>query len=369
VNFVPNSGELSANEIALGSYISRAQAAGANGSLVPLVAPIVLQPTMSGLAEAYDAAAPSTTLALESTALLGNLTFSDALLGCRDASLVSDDECSWGQLGGATQTQFAASNAVGFAGSSSGFSGGYERRSSGGPWSVGAGLRYAAETLGTDGGASSTGAGVSAGLVVERNLGAATSLATSVTGGSGVYATSRTPILGDPTLRSSGNAHTTFGGLHVRLTRRFTRDATTTLAPFVDAGVTLVKGGALTETGAGGADAQLNAHAQTYASLESGVHLEHASWLHGTAVRPALDLSVTQLAGNRLTTVSGTLAGAPAGTAPFVLSNKLDPTILKIAPSLTIAQKNQLDFRVGASYGVSAGSHAFNAFVQIGKKL
>ncbi len=78
---------------------------------------------------------------------------------------------------------------------------------------------------------------------------------------------------------------------------------------------------------------------------------------------------MTQLAGNRLTTVSGTLAGAPAGTAPFVLSNKLDPTIFKIAPSLTIAQKNQLDLRVGASCGVSAGSHTFNAFVQIGKKL
>jgi hypothetical protein len=67
--------------------------------------------------------------------------------------------------------------------------------------------------------------------------------------------------------------------------------------------------------------------------------------------------------------VSGTFAGAAPSVAPFVLTNKLDRTQLNIAPSLTVSRPNSLDVRLGAGYAVSSGSHGFNAFIQIGKKL
>jgi hypothetical protein len=76
-----------------------------------------------------------------------------------------------------------------------------------------------------------------------------------------------------------------------------------------------------------------------------------------------------QVLGNPQSSVSGSFAGAPAGIAPFTLTNRVDRTFLKLTPSLTVSHANSLDVRVGASYAVSAGSRGFNAFLQIGKRL
>ncbi|GAC1416405.1 MAG: hypothetical protein NVSMB64_26630 [Candidatus Velthaea sp.] len=82
--------------------------------------------------------------------------------------------------------------------------------------------------------------------------------------------------------------------------------------------------------------------------------------LHSATLRPALDLSVTQFTGNTQSNLTGSLAGV----APFALTDRLDRTLFKIAPSLTVSRHNWFHFSVGAHYDVSAGAHTFNAFVQ-----
>jgi hypothetical protein len=301
--------------------------------------------------------------------MLGTLDFSDALLGCGngDAAAIDGENCNWGRLGDLHRSQTASADAVGFSRDSTGLAAGYQRASADGRWVVGGGLQYDAASLGTSGSGSLTGSDVQAGVVIKRNLGNASAVSGSVVAGGGSYATTRAGSLTNGLVTSNGVAKIGYAAAHLRASHEFHRDASF-VAPYVDVGTTRVSVGALNESGSGALNANLLAHAQTFTTAQSGLHLETATRLRDAVLKPSLDLSATQFVGSTQNAVSGTFAGAPA-VAGYTLTNRVDRTLLRIAPALTIAQPNRLDIRVGGAYNVSSGSHGFSAFVQIGKKF
>lgn len=369
IDFARGGHGLSSNQLALGSYLGRIQTAGGGADLASLMTRVIAQPTFAALGATYDAISPAATLPLQSSALLGTLDFSDALLGCGrdDLSSESTNGCNWGRLGDLHRAQTASADTVGFARSSTGFGAGYERSAGDGRWTVGGGLQYDAATLGASGGSSLTGSDVQAGVVVKRKLSAAL-ISGSIVAGAGTYATTRPGSLVDANITSNGTAKLTYGGAHLRAAHAFAGRGTT-FAPFVDLGVTRVKVGALAESGGGSLDANLAGRAQTFATAQSGVRVETTKWSHATAFHTSLDASVTQFLGNTQSAASGRFDGAPAGVAPFVLTDRVDRTLFRFVPSLTISQPNRIDVRLGATYEVSARSHGFNPFVQVGKRF
>ena len=58
-----------------------------------------------------------------------------------------------------------------------------------------------------------------------------------------------------------------------------------------------------------------------------------------------------------------------ANAFPVIKDLCVDRTAFDVRPSLELSVKNKLDLRLGADYGFSSRTHAFGAYVQIGKKI
>jgi hypothetical protein len=63
------------------------------------------------------------------------------------------------------------------------------------------------------------------------------------------------------------------------------------------------------------------------------------------------------------------LAGAPAGVAPFVLSNTMDRTYFGLTPSLEITNNDKFGVRISGTYNFSASTHSLGTYVQFTTKL
>lgn len=370
IDFAPRAkGALGANDVAFGEYVNRIQNAGSTTTLQPLAAGAFAQPSLGALQRYYAQATPSGTLAASPAALQTNLDFSGAMLGCRNGDrLASNESCSWGALGSQHAEQKGAYGSVGYAQSMSGVSSGFQRAIRDGRTLVGAALRYDTGALDAIAGQQLKGDAINVGVLAKRLIGRDGSVSASIVAGSANYASTRTPPVGGVHATAHGNQHTSYVGAHLRAERAIERGATT-LTPFVDVGATRVNAGALDETGAGALDVRVGAHSETFATMQTGVSLATVRHAGSTTLRPALELSVTELVGNARSATSAALDGAPTGVAPFVLTNTLDRTRFNLGPSLSISQKNKLDVKVGGAYQFSGASHNLAGYVQIGKKI
>jgi hypothetical protein len=326
-------------------------------------------PDLPALQSAYARLTPSGTLAPSASALATNLDFSKAMLGCRGGSaLASNENCSWGSLGSGHSEQTATFGSVGYTQSMTGVSAGFQRAIRDSRTLIGAALRYDTGSLDANNAQSLTASALDVGVLAKRLVGQSGALSASLVAGTASYASTRTPLLSTALTSAHGNQKTTFVAAHLRAEQGFATGSTT-FKPFVDVGATRINTSGLRETGADTLDAIVAPHSESFTTVETGVSLQTQRHAGATTLRPTLEVSVTQLVGNAQSSADATLAGAPAGVAPFVLTNRLDRTRFNVAPSLEIEQRNKLDVRVGGTYRFSAGSHSFGGYVQIGKKI
>ena len=141
------------------------------------------------------------------------------------------------------------------------------------------------------------------------------------------------------------------------------------ITPYVDLGLTSVNVGALDESGAGAFDENVAAHRELFPTIASGLRYERIVRRGANAFHFTLDASVTQLLGNAQATTTAALAGAPAGVAPFTLSNAMDHTYFGLAPSLEVTHNDRFGIRLSATDNFSAGTHSLGTYVQFTTKL
>ncbi|HEY0798910.1 MAG TPA: autotransporter outer membrane beta-barrel domain-containing protein, partial [Candidatus Baltobacteraceae bacterium] len=357
---------LQANQLALGGYFNGIQSAGSSPKFATLMTTAFSAPDVPSLQGFYTGLTPAGALAPSASALVNNLDFSNALLGCNNGSSLASAGCTWGTFGETHGSQMASFGGIGFAQSMSGVSAGYEHAMSGRTLMGGA-LRYDTGSLSADGNQSLSGNAYTLGLVAKQLVGTNDAISANVIGGAANYASLRTPGLAGATA-ATGNETTTYVGAHVRAEREV-HTGTMTMRPFVDLGMTRVNASALNETGADVLDAKVAAHGETFTTAQSGISLEGLWHSAAMTLQPSLDFSVTQLLGNAQSSTLATLAGAPSGVAPFVLANTFDRTRFSLVPSIRIFEKNNIDLRLSGGYQFSDSWHSFGADAQISKHL
>ena len=153
-------------------------------------------------------------------------------------------------------------------------------------------------------------------------------------------------------MTANGTQTLSYLGTHLRAERRFGGDVRA-ITPFVDLGLTHVNVGSLFESGAAQLNERVAAYHGVFPTVTSGVRLENSKRFGATMVRGALDFSITQPRQCGYVH-DGEPAGAPAGVAPFIVSNTLDRTRFGIAPSLQLTRDNKTSVRIGALYNFSS---------------
>ena len=366
VNYAPTVGRmLNANDLSFGNYIGAIQTAGSAPALASFMSSVFGVPTIPKLKTFYDRFTPGGSVALGSSALFNNLQFSDEMLRCPSDGVVTQaGNCAWARLGAENSRESGSFSSVGFGENGTGFAYGTEHRIGDGATSVGAAIHYTKDGLfDGDSGTSLSGNGVEAGITASRMRHDGIRLSADFLAGEGQYKSVRQ--IGYPTLitTASGTQAISYIGAHLRAEKRF---GTTLRAvtPFVDAGMTHVNVGALFESGAGLMNENVNAYRAVYPTITSGVRLEDSKRFRGSMLHGSLSLSLTQLVGNPQAMTTATLQGAPAGVAPFAVTNLIDRTQFGVAPALDIVRGNKANIRIGASYNFSKHAHSGGAYVE-----
>ena len=372
IDYAPRTGQtLGTNDVAFGSYLGRIQTAGSTPSLAPVMTMAFALPDLPSLQKYYARLDPSGTLAASSNALQTNLDFSSAMLGCKNGDgnhLVSNTNCSWGSLGAESGNQKAGFGSVGYSQSMTGVSTGFQRTIGNGSTLVGAALQYHSGALDADAGQALTGDTVDVGILAKHRIDAKDYVSASIVGGTENFESTRSLDVASGMTTATGNQRTTYVGAHLRAERAIDLGSTS-ITPYVDLGATHVGTSALDDSGAGALDVHVAPHAELYTTAQTGVSLSMVKQWASTTLRPAIDLSATELIGNAQSGTTASLDGSPAGVAPFALSNNLDRTRFNIGPSISISRGNKLDVKIGGTYDVSAGAHDFSGYVQIGTKI
>jgi hypothetical protein len=372
INYAPTTGGLlNGNDLNFGDYIGRIQTAGSTPKLASFMSTVFAIPTVSDLKDFYDRFSPDTSVALSSAALLSNLQFSDAMLNCHaDGNFTQQSNgCNWGTIGAQTSGQNASSTSGGFAQNAMDFSAGFEHRIGNGLTSVGAAVHYADGSL-TDSDAATTltGGTLSAGFSASHVLNNGIVLSADLFGGEGHYLSGRAVGYPALTTQATGTQELSFIGTHLRADRYF-GTSVSSVTPYVDLGLTQVNVGGLDESGAGVFDENVAAHHDVLPTVAVGAQFEKLFHRKATQFRLALNASATQLLGNAQSLTTATLAGAPAGVAPFVLSNTMDRTYFGLTPSLEITNNDKFGVRISGTYNFSASTHSLGTYVQFTTKL
>ena len=372
VNYGPTrGGVLNADDVAFGGYLGRIALAGGSSNFNTLMKLVFAIPTLPELRDFYERLSPSGSLALSSAALLSNLDFSSAMLSCRDRTgFAATGNCSWGTLDETASQQSATFAGLGYTQHGTGFSTGYQRAVGDGRTSFGAAIRYGDSALGDDSaGSSYSGSGVDAGVLLKRVGEGGTAISASLVGGASGFTSTRAVAYPASAVTASGKQNLWYAGAHLRAERTVLQTGKTSITPFVDFGATRVTSGTLDENGAGIFNARIAPNSQTFSTLQSGASFQSTGNLGALPLRASLDFSLTQIVGNNQVFSNATLAGAPAGVAPFAMSSAIGRTHFDLAPSLSVLRKNGLDIRLGGRYDFSASSHSLGGYLQVGTRL
>ena len=335
-----------------------------------MISTIFAQRDAASLKNVYSTLVPTAGVALAGSTLSSNLAFSNQLLGCRaEGGATATHNCTWGLLGVANNgSQHESFDSAGYSQSGSTFAVGGQRLLGNGATLLAGGIQYGRHTLSGTFGQRLSGNAFAAGLALKFALARDTTIAAALTAGSSNYTSTRSLASVAGAQTATGDQGGSFAAAHLRADRQL-HSGDIRIDPFIDAGVTRFRSGELVEREAGPYDVTVAPHQETFVTVQSGVSLQAVKPLGRTLLAAGLDLSLTQVVGNAHGTTTATLAGAPAGIAPFLIRSRVNRTTLNMAPSLELFQKNGLDVKVGAKVQLSSGYQSTNFYLQAGTRF
>jgi len=116
--------------------------------------------------------------------------------------------------------------------------------------------------------------------------------------------------------------------------------------PLIDAAVTRLDVGDMTETGAGGANLLVQGDVNTVFSLSPALEVGTQWWLgNGTLIRPFVRAGATWFSDDNVT-VSASFAGTPDGGDPFTIRTEMDQVQADVAAGVEMINSEESNLRV-----------------------
>ncbi len=326
VNFAPDG--LNRNQTHIGENLNAVLGAlgPGGGTLGPALTGLLNVYSLNAYRDALDQLSPEIYADTEIAALYSSFDFSDNLLSCHvngatTAAINYEGQCLW--VGGKGRFTDGANTFqdIGFDETAGQFAAGAQFALND-VWRLGAGIGYQTSTLSTDTNATSTGDQVQGGVALKYNPGALL-LAGVFSGGHGWYDTTRPMSFGGFAATAQGDQE--IDVLQGRLRASYVLgNPGLYYKPMIDAAVTGVDLGSVTETGAGGASLRVHSGDHTVFSVSPAMELgTEWWWSNGTLVRPYVRGGLTWYSEDDVT-VTASFLGAPGSVAPFTIAANTD---------------------------------------------
>ncbi len=328
IDFSPEGVGINGNQTLMGDYINRIQLAGGSASFAPIVATLIALPDAQSLAAAYNQLTPEVFTGPQSKTFLSNMDFSNAMLSCRERAgeyrFVREGQCRWMRFTGRNLQRDTTSANLGFDEITFGIAGGMQWQISD-RYHLGFGLSYENSNLEVEGLSDTEGDQLQGGLILKGRYGA-TIFSAALSGGFGWYDSARFVNLPVPGVIARSDQGIGFISSHFRIAQAFEQTNWYVL-PMIDAGVTYVKLGSFSETGAGAANLLVQSHSEVYFTIQPAVEVgaEIAS-ANGMLIRPFVKAGLSQFVGDSTPEITAVFQGAPVGVAPFTAIGDIDET-------------------------------------------
>jgi hypothetical protein len=275
---------------------------------------------------ALDQLSPQIYSQAEIAALYASLAFSNSLLSCKvngsdTAAIIREGQCLWAGANARFLDSGTSSRQIGFNETAGLFTAGAQVALDN-VWRLGFAGGYQQSTLETATNAQSDGTLGQGGVALKYNPGPLL-LAGTLSGGGGQYDTKRPMAFGGFTGLAQGDQGLAFFNGGFRAAYVF-GDPHFYWKPIVDANITYLHLGGVTESGGNVAGLAVQARGQAVFTLAPTLEAGSEWWLaNGTLVRPMLRAGAIWYANNDLG-LSAAFEEAPAGVRPFTINTRLD---------------------------------------------
>ena len=367
INFLGN-GTVSGNQSAVGQTVNAIVGAGGSSSFNPVSQALMTLPNQQSLAAALNQLSPDAYAKAATGLVSSNYGFSNSLLSCRvpdgGFAFIAEGQCVWAQVRDRTVTRFATSDSIGEQEHTAETSGGIQVAIAK-DWFGGIGMGYERSSLTTDTLASGTADRFESGAVVKYNPGALL-LAAELTGGASANNTIRPIDFGGFTgMARSAN---TIGYLGSQLRAAYLIDlGGWYLKPVADANALHLDIGGFSETGAGGAGFTSPGAQDTVLSVSPSLEIgAQYAFADGTLIRPFLRGGVTWFDRSDLS-IGASFEGAPAGTAPFSVSNSMDRVLGDVSVGMDVLANRGLVIKLNydGHFGETTRDQSFGGKVSL----
>lgn len=289
---------------------------------------------------ALDTFIPQIASDTQLSTLLSSQHFSDALLSCsvRDGvyRFVDQNQCAWLQLGGSrTERSSSVMNRR--------FDQDTFRTAAGGQfriaesWHLGAAFGVEAQNLNVDTIATSDGEVYHGGVVVKHTLGN-TMFSGSLAGGYGDFDITRYLFSGDVAM---GTQTMWLVSGQISASHAFVRGHWY-LKPRVDLGFDHLVTNGFSESGAGGADLNVNGNTQTYYNVQPAIELGGEIGMpNDMLLRPKLVLGLTQFLGDAAPKTTSSFVDTPSAAA-LTTTSEFDKTYFDLSAGLELLASDRL---------------------------
>jgi uncharacterized protein YhjY with autotransporter beta-barrel domain len=366
-DFSPDTGggpPLNGNQNAMGDYVNSVQSAGGSSAFAPITAQLMNAPDSKSLKSLYDHLSPAPFTNGPVAAITSNQRFSNAMLSCRvregEHRFVQEGECSWGRVLARVTKRDETVNAASADEGATEISGGVQKAVNEN-WYAGFGISYEDSKLTTADLATSEGNRYQFGGILKAVYGAAT-FSVSLSAGEGHYDTQRFVNIPVPGTVATAKQKIDFLSSHLRVAYAF-EHGSWYLRPVADLGVSHTRLGAFSESGAGGANLNVQKQNETYVSVQPALEIgtEWDQAYNGTLIRPYAVIGATHYLTGSNPEITATLQGAPVGVAPFTVKGEMDKTFGNLTLGLDFLARDGKNVRVtyDGQFSEHTASHSF----------
>lgn len=365
IDFAPATLGFNARQI--GKQVNAIQNAGGSSSFAPYAASLIAQPDNASLNVAYEKLGPGALGSLSSLSMTSSLDFQEAMHSCRQREgeyrFIHEGECRWLRFGGSVRDQEREALNPGYKLNALTIAGGAQREV-GEDTHLGFGLSYVRSDLNSVF-SDVEGDRFEAGVILKRRYGA-TRISGSLSAGYGHYDSRRLVDLATPGLHALGKPDLWSASLLGKISHDLVTGDNSYVRPMVGVGVTRVLRNAYGESGAGGANLQVEKEWDTFVSLHPAIEFggEHALE-DSTLLRPYLRLGLTRFLSDNDRHITASLQGAPAGVEPFTVVTKSDSTYADVSLGLDVLTKKGATVRLDYTGQFSSHSSANAVWVKL----
>ncbi|MCY6381559.1 hypothetical protein [Hoeflea prorocentri] len=339
---------LAVPSVASASVAPAAAASGSSFAFIESIATSVLgAASASELAALYDRLAPGDVFVAADAALYSSYRFSEMLGGCEaqkpsgHATHYWDSTCAWIQMGGTSHNRDRSTNSIDYDENAFAMAAGV-RSEIATDWMLGFALGF--ENISQSNTTfNSDGYRIQTGVMLTRTFGA-TELSGSISGGYSQYDFTRYAFHTSGWAAATAKPNLAWGSGHMRLAHAFAVNDRVTVKPSFSTGVTHIRQGAFSETGAGDYQLHIGTIENTLFSFNPSVDVISNFQLGGMAAKATFHAGFLAFAGD---VTSSTTAQFSVGGPAFTLIDEAERYFANLGVNIEAQINDRFTFEAG----------------------